>query len=297
MREVCVNPACYRWGTSLADFVTASATAGFTAIEVSIQQAAALGTELGGLGALTRWRRNAGVAVTQFSGLIPAGPVLPSPLLTSEDHFTASLRTLDHRLAVAEALECRRAAIVVNPRTELNRAAATDLALTRLDLLSARAAEHGVRLAAEFIGVRRDLDASLDGAEPFIGNVGDLVGLLDQTTGNVGVLIDLCHLFASSSSLDEVAALRGRLEFVQVCDIPPDVAPNEMTDSARCLPGNGTLDFGHVAAVLDTAGYSGPLSIELFSPDLWQYDPPAAASKLYASANALFPTSASEVIR
>lgn len=53
MREdICVNPACYRWGTPLAEFVQASRAAGFTRVEVSIQQAAALAEDLGGLPAL-----------------------------------------------------------------------------------------------------------------------------------------------------------------------------------------------------------------------------------------------------
>lgn len=298
MRQISVNPACFRWGTSLADFVAASGAAGFTAVEVSIQQASALAADLGGLDALARWKRAADMTVTQFSGIIPAGPVLPAPLLASEEDFTASLPSLDHRLAVAEALDCRRGAIVINPHTHLSYAAATDLVLTRLELLSARATQHDIRLAVEFIGVQRELDDSLNGPLPFVRDLADLVTLLDQTNArNVGLLIDLCHLYASGSTLNEVAALRNRVEFVQVCDVPHDTSPDAMTDSARCLPGQGALDYGEVAAALDMAGYDGPLSIELFSPDLWRLDPTRAASRLYASGDALSSASASEVIR
>lgn len=240
MREACVNPACYRWDTSLMDFVTLSATAGFSTVEISIQQASALAADLGGLTELRRWKRRAGVTVAQFSGLIPAGPVLPAPLLIGESEFRATLPTIDHRLTLAETLECPRAAIVVNPRTDLSRQEATDRALTRLRLLATRAAEHGIRLAVEFIGVRRDLDHSLDGSQPFVHDLSGLLKLLDQADhSNIGILIDLCHVYASGASLSEVATLRDRVAFVQVCDIPRGVPPAALTDAERCLPGCG----------------------------------------------------------
>lgn len=291
MRYACVNPACYRWGTSLTDFITASRTAGFSAMEVSIQQASGLAADVGGLVELRRWKLRAGITVAQFSGLIPAGPVLPAPLLVDESEFRCTLTTLDHRLSVAEALECPRAAIVVNPRTDLSRQEAADRALTRLHLLATRAAEHGVRLAAEFIGIRRDLDHSLEGSQPFVDDLTGLVALLDEVDhSNIGVLVDLCHVYGSSTNLSEVAALGDRVEFVQVCDIPQGVSPAEVTDSARCLPGRGTLDYGKVLAALDTAGYQGPLSIELFSSELWQLDPSTAARSLFASSQVLLST-------
>lgn len=292
MREACVNPACYRWGTSLVDFIAASANAGFSTVEVSIQQASSLADDLGGLTELRRWKRRAGVTVAQFSGLIPAGPVLPAPLLIGESEFCGTLPTLDHRLTVAESLECPRAAIVVNPRTDLSRQEATDRALTRLRLLATRAAEHGVRLAVEFIGVGRDLDHSLDGSQPFVRDLAGLRKLLDQADhSNIGILVDLCHVYASGASLSELATLQDRVEFVQVCDIPRGVPPAALTDAARCLPGHGMLDYREVSATLDTAGYHGPLSIELFSPELWQLNPSAAARNLFASSRALVATS------
>lgn len=295
MREACVNPACYRWGTSLVDFVASSATAGFNTVEVSIQQASALAADLGGLTELRRWKHRAGVTVAQFSGLIPAGPVLPAPLLIGESEFRDTLLTLDHRLTVAETLECPRAAIVVNPRTDLSRQEATDRALTRLHLLAKRAAEHGVRLAVEFIGVRRDLDHSIDGSQPFVHDLAGLLKLLDQADhSNVGILVDLCHVYASGASLSEIATLQDRVAFVQVCDILRGVPPAALTDAARCLPGHGTLDYGEVSVTLDAAGYHGPLSIEVFSPELWQLDPSTAARKIFASSQALVTTSTQE---
>lgn len=292
--EISVNPACYRWGTTLAEFVSVSRAAGFTSVEVSIQQAAAFADSLGGLDALREWRRQAGVEVVQFSGILPAGPVLPAPLLVDDTDFATALWTLDRRLAVADALDCRRAAIVVNPRTIMPLPEATDRALSRLDLLAEHADRHGIRLAVEFIGVRRGLDATLDGPHPFMGSAAGLLGLLDELDrATVGVLLDTSHLHASGDRLTDLPDLRGRIEFVQVADIPLGVPPGELTDAARCLPGTGGTDFGRLLADLEAAGYDGPLSIELFSPELWKLAPADAATRLFDSTAVLRPATAS----
>lgn len=290
IREISVNPACYRWGTRLEEFATVSRAAGFTSLEVSIQQAAALADSLGGLDALRNWRHQTAVEIVQFSGILPAGPVLPAPLLVADAEYTAAMAALDRHLAVADALECRRASIVVNPCTAAPPAEAVDRALTRLDLLAERADRHGIRLAVEFIGVRDGLDPALDGRHPFIRSAAELLGLLDQLDRpTVGVLLDTTHLYASGESLAGLPELLGRIEFVQIADVPHGTTPENLTDATRCLPGAGVTDFGCLLADLDAAKYDGPLSIELFSPELWQLPSVEVAARLVDSASFLRP--------
>ena len=294
----CVNPACYRWGTSLTEFVHVSRAAGFTAVEVSIQQAAALAAalaaELGGLTALTAWRERAGATVEQFSGIVPAGPVLPAGLLIDQEAFTATLPGLTHRLDVAAALGCRRAAVVVNPSSDLPPDQAREVALARLDLLAERASRYGITLAVEFIAVA-DPGADLRGAHPFITGPAALGALLDdlgRPADQVGVLLDVCHLYAAGATVAGQRSLHGRIAFVQACDIPTGTPPRAMSDALRCLPGTGIVDYPQLLVDLAAAGYDGPLSIELFSPSLWELDPPAAAAALFAGTRALLPAPA-----
>ena len=178
--EISVNPACFRWGTSLPEFVRACRLAGFAAVEVSIQQAVSLAKELGGIGALERWRESEQVVVTQFSGILPSGPVLPAPLLMAEPDFRAAVASVHQRLEAAGALGCRRAAVVVNPRSGHPRDVAADIALHRLGILSDAAAGYGIRLAVEYIGVTRGLGPDLTGAFPFIENLEDVDRLVAQ---------------------------------------------------------------------------------------------------------------------
>lgn len=285
--DVAVNPACFRWGTSLPEFVRASSDAGFAHVEVNIQQAVDFAAEHG-LRALVATLDRAGVAVEQMNGIIPAGPVLPAPLLVSPALFDAAVATLGDRLRVAEALGCQRAAVVVNPFCDGKLEDAAGLARERLELLAERAAPYGITLAVEFIAARR-LPDWLSGTRPFVRDLGALLTLLDSVAApNVGVLLDTCHVYASGLDLASVRAqLQGRIAFVQVSDVPAGVAPVDMEDGLRLLPGAGVLDFAKLDGDLSGLGYDGPWSIELFSQQIWQHPAPGAARLLYDGCRAL----------
>jgi sugar phosphate isomerase/epimerase len=279
--DVCINPACFRWGTTLLDFAAAAADAGFDRVEVSIQQAVELTQQLGGTGPMAEQLAEMGLKVEQFSGLLPAGPVLPAPLLVGEAEWQSAWTTIDERLDVAAALGCRRAAIVCNPRSD-SPADAGSTAVERLRLLADRAAPYGMSLAVEFIGVRSGLDAALDGRQPFVTDLVSAVALVEQVSRpNVGLLLDTCHLYASRTTPGQIKEQAG-------------IEPADMRDELRCPPGEGALDLAALLAGVADGGYSGPLSIELFSPAVWSLDPAEAARRLFAAAvdglNAMPPT-------
>lgn len=283
---VCVNPACFRWGTSLLEFATAAAAAGFERIEVSIQQALALAEQLGGLGALATRFTEMNLQVEQFSGLLPAGPVLPAPLLVDEAAWQSAWATVDERLAAAAALGCRRAGIVCNPRTDSSATDARRVAVERLGMLADRAAPYGVTLAVEFIGVRDGLDPALDGRHPFVADLAGVMDLVAQVNRpNIGVLLDTCHLYAGGTTPDQIENLCwGLVEFVQISDIPAGVDPADMRDELRCPPGEGAVDLPALLDGIADSGYRGPVSIELFSPAIWSLEPGEAARRLFAAA-------------
>ena len=282
---ICINPACFKWGTSLLEFVTAAAAAGFDRVEVSIQQVIALADQLGGIEMLASRFASMNVRIEQFSGLLPAGPVLPAPLLIDDDDWLSAWATVDERLSAAAMLDCHRAAIVCNPRT-VSPEDARSLAVERLRMLADRAGLYGVRLAVEFIGVQSGLDSILDGVHPFVTHLAGVIDLIEEVNRpNVGLLLDTCHLYASGGTHEQIACIdRGLVEFVQISDIPAGIDPPVMRDSLRCPPGEGGLDFRALLASLAATGYAGPASIELFSPAIWNLDPDEAARTLFAAA-------------
>jgi sugar phosphate isomerase/epimerase len=55
---------------------------------------------------------------------------------------------------------------------------------------------------------------------------------------------------------------------VQIADTPNGRTAGELTDSQRLFPGDGALAWPSFADALARAGYAGPVSVELFNPDL-----------------------------
>jgi len=120
-----------------------------------------------------------------------------------------------------------------------------------------RAAEHGTRVALEFL--------------PWTG-LGDLatatqvVQAADRPNG--GLLIDAWHYFRGQPDPSSLRALRPRdVVAVQLDDADADVIGPLYEDTMfrRRLPGDGTFDLVGLVQALDTVGVDVPYSVEIMS--------------------------------
>ncbi|PAZ11162.1 hypothetical protein CLM62_37010 [Streptomyces sp. SA15] len=260
----CLNPATLS-GIPLPTFLALAAGAGFPTAEVSIQQAQAHGPAR-----LRDLLQELGVKVTAASGILPAGPVLPAPLLTAPDTYRACLDDLDGRLKAMTALGCTIATTVLNPRSPLHTTKARAVARKRIAQLATAAAVHGVRLAIEAVSVRAGLPPELDGPHPVADTLPQLAELLDDTdTDHAGLLVDSFHWAAAGADPAHITGLPpGTVAHVQIADTPASPTAGELTDSQRLFPGDGTVPWPAFADALARAGYAGPVSVELFNPAL-----------------------------
>lgn len=100
----------------------------------------------------------------------------------------------------------------------------------------------------------------------------------------VGILFDPAHYYVTTSKLDDLdAATVALIKHVHVDDMQDK--PGELSDcnSDRALPGEGVLDLSALFHRLESHGYAGRFSIEMFSDALWALSARAAAAKMYAS--------------
>ncbi|MFI9617104.1 sugar phosphate isomerase/epimerase family protein [Streptomyces sp. NPDC052023] len=260
----CLNPATLS-GIPLEQFLALAAGAGFPTVEVSIQQAQSHGT-----GPLRDLLQEMGVSVAAASGILPAGPVLPAPLLVDPDTYRACLHGLDSRLEAMAELGCTVATTVLNPRSPLDTTTARTVARERITELATAAASYGGRLAVEAVSIRTGLPPELDGPHPVVDSLPQLAELLDDTGAeNTGVLVDSFHWKAAGADPGHITALGpDRITHVQIADTPAHRTVGELTDAQRLLPGDGALDWPAFADALARAGYDGPVSVELFNPSL-----------------------------
>ena len=260
----CLNPATLS-GVALPEFLALAAAGGFAAVELSIQQVLAHGPQR-----VRELLNEHGLSVAAASGILPAGPVLPAPLLISDDAYVACLDGLEQRLEAFVAIGCPVATTVLNPRSDAPQTEALATARRRIGALCDAAAEHGLRLAVEAVSVRAGLPGELDGTNPVAATLALLGELLNETgRSNATVLVDSFHWAAAGAHRDHITGLGdGAVGHVQIADVPDSGATREWTDAMRLFPGDGALAWPGFAEALTSIGYRGAVSVELFNPAL-----------------------------
>ena len=130
--------------------------------------------------------------------------------------------------------------------------------------------EEGVTPTMEFLG--------------FVAGIKSLASAWSVASGTgdpaATVVADVFHLIRGGGSIDDLLMVRGEdLANFHINDVPAVPDPLTQTDADRVMLGEGTADLPRVIANLRTIGYRGPISLELFNPDLWRQDPGEVARR------------------
>jgi len=133
------------------------------------------------------------------------------------------------------------------------------LAADQLRELAGRASKHGLKIGYEALAWGRHVQ--------HVDQVWRIVRQADHP--HLGVLLDSFHMLALKDDPAIIRQIPGdKIAFVQIADAPlMNLDPLSWSRHYRCFPGQGQLDVaGFVDAVID-AGYTGPLSLEIFNDD------------------------------
>jgi sugar phosphate isomerase/epimerase len=83
----------------------------------------------------------------------------------------------------------------------------------------------------------------------------------------VGIVVDAYHVWWDPTLEREIGRATGRIFGFHVSDwiIPlPDIL------NGRGLMGDGYIELSAISALIERAGYHGPIEVEIFNQDLWQ---------------------------
>jgi sugar phosphate isomerase/epimerase len=217
---------------------------------------------------------------------------LPFVYRQDDEQFRAGLAELPRFVELGQALGAARVGSGVGP-SSADREYDANFAwhVERLRPIAEVLNGHGCRLSLEFIGPK-----TLRARNPheFIYTLGGLIDLWQAVgTGNVGVTLDVWHLYTSGGSIDDLDRLSNRdVVNVHVNDAPPGIPRDEQIDNQRLLPmESGVLDLVGFMGKLKAIGYDGPVTVEPFSQrlnDLAAADPPAAVAETARSLDALW---------
>ncbi|MEV4357555.1 TIM barrel protein [Nonomuraea sp. NPDC049625] len=171
------------------------------------------------------------------------------------DLLARNLRRAEHKFRTMERLGADLLLVCSNVSPEA--IGDDELAASQLRLLAERAAEHGIRIAYEALAWGRHVNEYL--------HAWRLVRMADHP--NLGTCLDSFHILSRGSDPIGIEAIPGeKIFFLQLADAPllaMDVL--QWSRHHRCFPGQGNFDVaGLVRHVLD-AGYTGPLSLEVFN--------------------------------
>ena len=200
--------------------------------------------------------------------VIAAGWGLPVDWHSSEENWKNDLEKLPRFAKAAAAIGCFRTATWIMPASN-DRTYDENLAfhIERFKPIAEILGEHGHRLGLEFIGPKTIRNQF---KHPFIH---DMAGMLDMASSigdNVGLLLDVWHLFTSHGRNSDVAKLNETdVVYVHVNDAPTGLQIDEQLDGTRCLPGEtGVIDIAGFLDALRSIGYSGPVVAEPFKKEL-----------------------------
>jgi 4-hydroxyphenylpyruvate dioxygenase len=140
--------------------------------------------------------------------------------------------------------------------------ASDDLGLRaeQMALLAERAARRKLRIAFEAL--------AWGGAVKYYRQVWDIVQRANQP--NLGVALDSFHTLVLKDDPSSIADIPGeRIFFLQLADAPwVNTDPLTHSRHYRCFPGQGEMDVTGFAGAVLGSGYSGPLSLEIFSDEV-----------------------------
>jgi 4-hydroxyphenylpyruvate dioxygenase len=144
-----------------------------------------------------------------------------------------------------------------------------DLAAEQLHALAARAAERGMKVAYEALAWGRFVSTW--------DHSWDVVRRADHPA--LGLCLDSFHVLSRGSDTAGIAALPAeKLLFLQLADAPAmDMDILQWSRHHRLFPGQGSFDLVDFVSRILTAGYTGPLSLEVFNDVFRQSEPRTTA--------------------
>ncbi|MBV9023745.1 MAG: sugar phosphate isomerase/epimerase and 4-hydroxyphenylpyruvate domain-containing protein [Streptomycetaceae bacterium] len=178
------------------------------------------------------------------------------------DQLAANLRRAERKFAVMTRLGTDLLLVC----SSVDPAAPADDARTaeQLRLLAERAAAHGIRIAYEALAWGRQVNT--------YDHAWRIVEKADHPA--LGTCLDSFHILSRGGDPAGIGQIPGeKIFFLQLADAPRtamDVL--QWSRHYRCFPGQGGFDVAGVVAAAVRAGYTGPLSLEVFNDVFRQAD-------------------------
>ncbi|MFH8812657.1 sugar phosphate isomerase/epimerase family protein [Streptomyces hygroscopicus] len=177
----------------------------------------------------------------------------------------------DNRAAVDEAAALGTGTLVLVsgglPAGSRDLFAARERVADALARLAPYAADHGVRLAIEPLHPMYAADRCV------VSTLGQALDLATRFPADqVGVVVDTYHLWWDDTVAAQIAraGAGGRIAAFQLADWITPLPEGVLLGRGQL--GDGSVDFRWFRERVDATGFTGPIEVEIFNPDLWARD-------------------------
>ena len=169
----------------------------------------------------------------------------------------------DNRRAVDEAAELGTDVLVLvcGPSIDKDIELARRMVVDGIADLVPHARAAGVRLGIESLHPMFAADRSV---VVTLGQANDIASHF--SSADVGVIIDVYHVWWDPSLYDEIERAAGRILGFHVSDW---TVPTDEFLAGRGLMGDGVIELGRIRAAVESTGYRGPIEVEILNRGLW----------------------------
>lgn len=235
---------------SLPDVIEACARHGVPGISIWRHKLAETGVERA-----AKLVRDAGLWVSS----VCRGGMFPAP--TAADR---AARIDDNRRAIDEAatLGAEVLVLVCGAAADRDLAAARAMVADGIAAIAPYAAERGVRLGIE------PLHPAFASERSCITTMREARLISEHfDASNVGVVVDVYHVWWDPERADEIARLGDRIAGYHVNDW---LVPVKNVLMNRGMMGDGVIELRRIRGEVERAGYMGPIEVEIFNESIWE---------------------------
>jgi sugar phosphate isomerase/epimerase len=186
----------------------------------------------------------------------------------SEEDFASGFDAMKQQVQKMHDVGVKRCATWILPGSnDLTFAENEEFHRRRLGEVALLLEDFGMTLGLEFVGPKTLRDQF---KYPFYYDLNGMLGFSSTVGSNVGLLVDVWHMYTSGSSLDDLAKVSAsQISLVHINDAPAGVDVDAQVDNVRCLPcETGVIDIKSFLNVLRGIGYIGPVEAEPFDDSL-----------------------------
>ena len=183
--------------------------------------------------------------------------------------YNDGVAQLSERAKLATLVGCSRCCTYILPATDLPPDEWRRQTVRRFSEIARILADEGVRLGLEWVGPHhlRAGGANATGTNDVLFDLPGTLNLIEEI-GNpaVGLLVDSYHAYTTGLSNQTIAMLTdAQIVHVHLNDAPNGVAPEEVLDGGRVLPGEGAINLEGFLNAIQTTGYTGFVAVEVLA--------------------------------